>query len=362
MLAATVLAAASACSLFGPDPDRLDALFGATQTGPDAATPRACVPARPPEPNADASGGGTDRSFSVVFSALELLPPTDPRGFDLDDRCTCPEAPSCAGDKHASACDNDGGIDNKLGEAFQAISGASLIVVPQRLGQHFADGESNIILFATKYNGTDDDNDVDIYMVRSTGTTKVGDNPTIPKFDGTDPFDCVAQDAVTCTPTGIVPAVSPQHAYVHGGVLVIQDLNFVLSVIAESPIRGRGTLAAKIEPFAAGPAGEARYALRGGVLAGALPMDDLYRALALAESSPGKTFCDQPEVLGFLSSQLCASRDMTFAPPSGASADSTSCDAVSAAMSFEAVPFVAHDKASLPTIAPCSAAQALQCD
>jgi hypothetical protein len=358
-----VVGVASACSIFGPDPDRLDSASGTATPTKDAAAEagpaRACVPARPPGPPSNAPSSGSGTPFFTVFKSIELLDPDDPRGFDLDDRCTCPEPASCTGDKNGNACDTDGGIDNKFGQALRDIPGASSVANPQALGQHFASGASNIILYVAKYDGAADDDDVDVYLVRSTGTPPVDGGPTPPRFDGNDPFDCVSDDAVRCDQGALTPSVKPEHGYVRGGTLVVPDANFVLSVIAGYPIRGHGALTAKLETFPAGTDGTPRFALKSGIVAGALPLGDLYTALALVELSPGQSICKNPSALAFLKNQLCVSRDSTFVPTGDAGA---SCDAVSAAFAFEAVPFVPHAPATLPLVTPCAAAAELQCD
>jgi hypothetical protein len=357
-LLALGFATASACSLLGPDLEHLDALYG--QTAPEAG--RACVPARPPGAP-DAAAAGSDRSFVTVFSTLGLLPPADPRGFDLDDRCTCPEPASCRGDPKGNLCDPNGGIDNKLGTALQEIPAAAQFVDPAQLRQHFAQGQSNVIFDVTGYNGTANDDSVDVYLIRSTGTPKAGDTGdthSVPKFNGADAFDCVVDDVAACSSAGIVPALSPQRGYVRDQLLVVPDVSFTLSVVAGYPIRGHGVLQARIEAFAAGAASEQRYALRDGIVAGALPVSDLVTAIALIELSPGVPLCSDPSIMSFIETQLCLARDSTFAPAPGG--DGASCDAVSAAFSFEAVPFVPHDPAPLPPGTPCAAAAALKCD
>ena len=357
---ALAVAAASACSLLGPDLDHLDAQYG-TADAADAGG-RACAPAHAPaEPDA-AAGGGGDRSFATVFTALGLLSPDDPRGFDLDDRCTCPEPAACRGDPKADLCDPDGGIDNKLGTALKVIPAASQFVSADQLRQHFAQGQANVILDVTAYNGSANDDRVDVYLIRSTGTAKTGDagdTPTIPSFDGADPFDCVKDDVAACSAAGIVPAVSLQPGYVTDHILVVPDVSFTLSVVAGYPIRGRGVLKARIEGFAPGPAGEPRYALHDGIVAGALPVSDLVAAIALIEQSPGVTLCSDQQIMTFIETQLCVARDTTFAPAPGG--DGASCDSVSAAFSFDAVPFTPHAPAPLPPGAPCAAAASFQC-
>jgi hypothetical protein len=340
---------ASACSLLGPDLEHVDA------TAPEAG--RACVPARPPGAPDAATAGGSDRSFATVFTALGLLKPDDPQGFDLDDRCTCPEPSSCRGADGGDLCDPDGGIDNKLGSALQLIPGATQFVDPEQLKQHFAQGQSNVIIDVTGYNGTADDDRVEVYLIRSTGTPQTDGSFTMPTFNGADSFDCVADDVVTCNP--IVPSGSPQPGYVRDQVLVLPDVDFILSVVAGYPIRGHGVLKARIEPFASGPAGEPRYALRDGIVAGALPVSDLITAISFIEVSPGVTVCSTPGAMSFVQKQLCVARDSTFAP---SGSDSVSCDAVSAAFSFDAVPFAPHEAAPLPSGTPCAAVAGLTCD
>jgi hypothetical protein len=340
------LVAVSACTVFARDPDELDRLHGVSTP-----STRACVPTRPPGPPPPQSAGGAERTFFTVFTSLELLPPSDPRGFDLDDHCTCPEPPSCRGDPSASSCDGPGGIDNTLGGIVAKDPTASLLINPQQLHEHFARGESNIIIYVTAYNGLDDDDSVDVHFLRSTGTIKSGQTPTVPKFDGADSFDCVSEDVALCQPTGILPSGAVQHGYVRGRTLIVPDARFVLSVLADSPIHGRGVLTATLEPFAPGASGEPRWALHHGVVAGALPINDVMTALAAIETAPGVTLCGQENVIPYIKAQLCNGRDMAFA-------GGASCDAVSAVFAFDAVPFSPHDKATLPSTTPCAAAEA----
>lgn len=361
------LAAASACSFFGPDPDHLDASFGAT-TPPAPKPTRACTPARPAPAKTGPDPAGTDRTFAAVISTMALLPAGDPRAFDLDDSCTCPEPPSCRGNASRSACDGDRGTDNTLSGILKDLPGAELLVDPERLRQRLAQGESTLIVYVTRYNGTDDDSDVDVYLIRSTGTAKTDGVAATPRFDGTDPYDCVIDDVAVCkTAAGvssIVPSISPQHGYVRDGNLVVPDARFFLSVVAGYPIRGRGVLTAKIEAFSTGAGGEPRYALKEGIMAGGLPLGDLLMALALVEPFPGTTLCAEKSVMGTFKSQLCAGRDMTFAPSPRVTTGEpeVSCDAISAVVTFDAVPFQAHEAIALPPATPCSAAELVTCE
>jgi hypothetical protein len=248
---------------------------------------------------------------------------------------------------------------------LQVIPQAAQFVDPGQLSQHFAQGQSNVIFDVTSYDGTANDDSVDVYLIRSTGTPKTDDagtpTPITPKFDGADPFDCVVDDVAACSPTGIVPAIAPQRGYVRDQILVVPDVSFTLSVIAGYPIRGHGVLKARIEAFAPGDAGEPRYALRDGIVAGALPVSDLVAAIAFIELTPGVTVCSDPGVMSFIENQLCIARDSTFVPAPG-SDGGASCDAVSAAFSFDAVPFTPHDKVPLPAGAPCDAGASFQCE
>src|SRR4029078_6854507 len=126
--------------------------------------------------------------------------------------------------------------------------------------------------------GQPDDSDIDVYLVRSTGTpADDAGSPIKPTFQGTDIFDCVKEDVAACAPT-ILPSTPRFDGYVRDGLLVVPDARFVLSAIEGFEIPTRGTLTAKIERVRETPPS---YRLTGGTLAGAMRVDSLLAALSL---------------------------------------------------------------------------------
>jgi hypothetical protein len=312
----------------------------------DAGDASVCVHASAPErPNVE--DGPNIENLVFAFDDIRFDTGTEPRslptpaGLDLDKTCTCPEAPSCTprSDAAAEACDFDGGRDNVT--VTTRSDGGPTLVARQQIQKGFF----TAVFQVQGWNGKPDDPHVIVGLVISSGSQDDADGERIlPKFDGNDvwkvdPVSLAGGDNIVgsdCRTTPCVALSIDPNAYVVN--------NTVVSRIDSAPIRIRtesgplvidfigSTVIAKIS----GTRGAYRLE---GELSGRWPTDRLLSGLAgVRDPISDKSLCPPGNKVTYdlVKRAVCESADLAVDP----SRDRTSapCNALSAAISFSAVP------------------------
>ncbi|MBS2013407.1 MAG: hypothetical protein JST00_10995 [Deltaproteobacteria bacterium] len=294
------------------------------------------------------------------------LPP--PFGLDLDRTCTCPEAPSCTprSDAAAAACDFDGGRDNVAGQLFYNVltvtnrgDAGPLLVLREQIRR----GLFTALFLVQGWNGKDDDPNVVASVVQSTGAAEDDDGGRIePRFEGNDvwkadPLSLAGGENLVGNDCRSVPCVAlalDAKAYVTGGVLVSNLDGVQLRLRTGSgPIVVDfigATLVARITR-----AGGGGYRLQGEVT-GRWPTDRILSSLSgVRDPITNKSLCPPGNTTTYelVKRLVCDSADLANDPIRDRS--SATCNALSASITFSAVPAVLGKVESLvqdPTDCP----------
>jgi hypothetical protein len=355
------LALAMACG-----PGFLDGITGGDAGGGGPGDARACTLVTiPPPPETPDLQPNTDVLFAFEAIRIDTRPDavgqSAPQGLDLDDRCTCPEPPTCAPfDPKTTQCDFDGGRDNALGGLFNTLGD---LVGGDELKSDFATkriatGEFTFLVDLKQWNGTDNDPSVVVDLLGSEGydSSDGGSGRSTPAFDGKDVWtvsarsiqdgnnvlgkDCRDPRQVFCFPVLDRRADGAlRNAWVSNGVLVAKFADApVLVATAKGPILfdiNRPTLVARIER----PEGGDRYFLRGEVT-GSWASERVLRSFGdledfskVAEAGRQRDrLCTNRDLYSLLKSQVCINVDL---PPPGSPADAP-CNVLSSAFAFTA--------------------------
>lgn len=328
---------------------------GSAEVGIDAADAQNCGNTGPPaRPNVEDGPNIPNLTFALddirFDTGNEPASLPTPYGIDLDNRCTCPEPPSCTprSDAAAEACDFDGGRDNVTGQLLYNLltvttrsDGGTLFVVREQLRK----GYFTAVLQVQGWNGQADDPHVIVGLVISSGAQDDADGERIlPKFDGNDVWkadpvslaggeNLVGNDCRTATCVAL--SLDP-NAYVVNNTLVSRIDNAQIRIRTESGplvINFIGsTTTAKISKVGAS------YRLEG-QLAGRWPTDLLLSGLAgVRDPVTDKSVCPPGNTVTYdlVKRAVCTSADLAVDP----SRDRTSapCNALSAAIAFSAIP------------------------
>ena len=294
----------------------------------DAAPGDPCTHTRWPDPPASGPDGTTDALVGAV-SSLSIIAGAGnaPFGFDLDGLCTCPDRGACLGALAQPPCDPvDSGIDNAGDELFRAFVSAGVRIDDTGLQAGLRKGQYGVVLRLTGYNGAADDTDVKLDAFNAVGLQ--GDAGTA-KFDGSDTWILDAASIV-----GSVPTYGSRSAYVRGGVLVAEFAQLVLKSrlpadgsqwrLIELELRS-AVLTARVERV-----GASGLALTGGTVAGRMP------SAALLRQAQRSGACVGTSVYDVVKARVCDARDLPVEP--GRDGRDTVCDALSAAIRFQAGP------------------------
>lgn len=367
LLASTALGIAAACG-----PGFLDGLTGgggADDGGPaDDAGPagEVCDPIVPPTRPEGDGPPGPEIFFAFEQIKIDTNAPADgglapPQGLDLDGLCTChPSARACVpasanGDPDAgeAQCDEPGGRDDALAALFNA-----LLATVQEAKTDFATerirlGQFTIMVAVRAWNGTDNDESVDVTLLGSQGLDRLdGGRAPAPRFDGTDTWtidplslfegesklgrDCRIDVSFCNASPGRIAAGQSGNAYVKDGVLVakFKSAPFVIGTNigdllydTEDP-----TLVAKISKDADG---RARLA---GEVAGRWRSDKALAAVSPLNFPDTRTgmlvpLCTQPSFYGVVKQAVCSLADLPLTPDQP---PTSLCQTLSASIAFSA--------------------------
>lgn len=327
----------------------------AADVAPDAVEAGGCVHASAPErPNVEDGPNIPNLIFAIddirfdTGSEARSLPA--PFGLDLDKTCTCPEPTSCTprSDAAAEACDFDGGRDNVTGQLLYNLltvttrsDGGPTLVLREQIKRGFF----TALLQVQGWNGKPDDPHVIVGLVLSSGSQDDADGERIlPKLDGTDvwkadPVSLAGGENIVgsdCRTTTCVALSIDPNAYVVNGTVV--------SRIDSAPIRIRTESGPLVVDFI-GSTMLARITQVGsayrldGELSGRWPTDRLLSGLAgVRDPTSDKSLCPPGNKVAYdlVKRAVCESADLAVDP----SRDRTSatCNALSAAISFSAIP------------------------
>ena len=318
--------------------------------GPEAPDPRpACVPVHAPDP----TGAGADSSVQVgetTFALRDVLVDhalEAGAGYDLDGVCTCVRdaPPSCnRGDAGKPSCEDTTGRDNAVARLLGTL------LVSQDFGERamndaIAAGTVDFLISVDKYNGTENDPQVDVTYYLSGGLSPVDAGAdtgadggasagTAPRWDGTDTWTVDPRTFFPNSDGG--PSSNPRYytsaAYVTNFVMVarLPDLRIALGGLAVQLVDVVITARLLNQGDGDYPFGAAK-----GQLSGRWKTADLLASLGVIQVGkdrlcPGNKYYDNAK------NNICAHRDLASSPD----ADSTGapCGALSLGMGFSLYP------------------------
>lgn len=338
------LSTVAACTLFnsldeyGPGQGRADASTDGpgTTPGTDADT---CQHARPP--GRPAKNGSAD-SARLVFAIDALyvgLPPNPGNatvGYDLDNVCTCPGPASCnAAPKKtntANNCDGENGVDNSGAELIQTITLAA--GSDGNPNAAISEGRSGLLIQLAGYNGTPDDDDLQLTFFATSGTELDGEGKRIPPVhDGNDSWT-VRRDSLfggNGDGPNYIGANRDDHAYVANGTLVAH-VDFPLSFGNIDAILKETVITARIEGTGASTK------LLDGRFVGRWRSSDLLTALDSVPDPlvPGGGVCGSSALYQQLKGEICAAVDLRGTASEDSQQPLLNCDALGMVMSFTA--------------------------
>jgi hypothetical protein len=268
-----------------------------------------------------------------------------PAGFDLDNACSCPPAvaETCVGRK--DHCDSVGGRDNATGSLFNALLSfptAKQLDFEDRVNSAVLAGKNTIMVRVTGFNGTANDPAVVVSVYAALGLLDGAGNYMTPQFTEDERW---ALDDRQFPITGSVPKATAT-GYVANGKLVadLPSISIDLSDSFSIALTG-GVLQADIA--LTGNAG--KPTITRGVMAGRWPIADILRVAGQVRlEDGGKAVCDTPLAYITIKDQVCQEADIVA--DRARDKKGAACDALSAAVVFEAAP------ASLGPIKPSTPA------
>lgn len=316
---------------------------GGHDAAPDVAP--SCPEVFPPaKPSADDPSDAGDQSFVAALHTLDLGIRTDGGtpplyGYDLDHVYTCcdggPE--SCkapvAGNGH---CDENGGRDNSGGQLINTLALLDPTQInSDTISQRLEQGVYSLVLEIKSYNGQPNDTQVVAGIYASAGVETTGDAAQQAKWDGTDVWtldEAFVLNGADASP--VLPNHFDAHAYVAGGVLVMQ-VNFPISLGTGSTGGVTITLTGGVITAQVVPTGAGRFKLTNGQVAGRWSAAGVL-GTASSLKFQGSPICPGTPFYQNVKSQICGAADI-MADPTQDSKNAT-CDALSIGFGFTADP------------------------
>lgn len=344
MTAFGCLSTVAACTLFnsldeyGPAALGADASIdgsGATP-GADADTCQHALPPVRPAKNGSADSARLVFALDALFVGLPPNAGTAAIGYDLDNVCTCPGPASCnaAPKKSTTAnnCDGENGVDNSGAELIQTITLAA--GSDGNPNAAISEGRSGLLIQLAGYNGTADDDDLQITFFSTGGTELDGDGrPIRPVHDGNDTWR-VRRDSLfggNGDGPNYIGANRDDHAYVANGVLVAR-VDFPLSFGNIDAILNDMVITARVDGSGA------TTRLLDGRIVGRWRSSDLLTALdAVADPLvTGGGVCGSSALYQQLKGEICAAVDLRGRASEDSQQPLLGCDALGMVMSFTA--------------------------
>jgi hypothetical protein len=287
---------------------------------------------RPPERNS----AGTASDVELIFAAKTLhMSDGASIGRDIDQSCTCPDAPTCkpGGNNPELACDEIGGRDVVGNELLGAVAAQQLPDFSEpALQKEVARGRAGLVLRIRGYNGLPDDKRVNVEVFGKVWIPNAATSPL--RHDGTDVW--TPYDDLIVAETSVQQDIN---AYVRDYVLVA---NLAQLSVALRPDIGNNdnsflielkdtVLSGKLVPMGS------TFAFEAGNAAGRWPTAEALYAFRVLEYPDGSSICgDQNPLYGFLRASTCDNADVM----AERARDNTSsdCDGISFAIGFDAEP------------------------
>ena len=336
---------------------------GDAGTKPDSPSSDPCSHALPPPlPENDDDRETELPPFYLALRTLDVIAKdgSDYRGFDLDGVCTCDPRPGTAFGGEPSCtpklrqCDHDGGIDNRgavLFEKFAPTGYSPNDVANGGIGE----GKRGLLLYIKSYNGKKNDRQVSVGVMVSHGivdgsgcSTSSGQQYSPPGWCGNDLW---TYPVAYVKPTTKEPLFQG-NGYVNDGVLVFRsDEETTVLFGGAALLFGSPIMSARIEQS------DGRWMLRGGLLAGRIPVTELLAAIGTINDPQGgpSGLCNNPVLFGTVKKELCDAVDVNksnaFDFKQGA------CDGISTAIAFTAEQAsVGEERTEPPESHPCAKA------
>jgi hypothetical protein len=339
----------------GSAADAADAANDApAETGPDAPCDPLVPPARPP-----AASGVAIPDLVFAFRSIVLDQPD--AGYDLDQACTCNDAPDDPGSCTSSTprCDAPRGVDNALAHVVSSTFGGSFASL--NFQNRMADGTLDVLFQIQGFNGQEDDDAVSFALFASSGTIPpdAGDSDAMPRptFDGTDTWT-VNPDSFNDVADGGDAAIakfSSQEAYVRSDALVARSPNAYIGLgdlvlhITDATLTGDLVLASH------------PYKIANGRITGRVSAESFLLGLPGIKLGPAVSLCPGGSLFEQAKKAICAARDIVSDPARDNRGDA--CDALSVGMAFTAVEARLGPPRAWPgSVTPCDPdAAAYQC-
>jgi hypothetical protein len=290
--------------------------------------------------------GTTTEGTDEVVVALRRVAfgedsPTPP-GLDLDDTCTCccqGEGPSCLQPK--TSCDYPEGVDNAVAGLFQLFDIGLVGFGSEEFSQNAEQGQWSVLLRVRDYNGSGDDDRVELSWLVGLGIFGGLGERLAPQWDGEDAWTVAtssftALDGGPADPAlgleGNLPRYVDTKAYVtdHKLVASLPDTELLLG---SGPNRITFHL---VGAFVVGELAQAAdgtgLALTNALLVGQWRLGDFFDALSTYRNADGTPFCTDDSLYKVIKPTICGAVDMY----SGTATPTTPCDAFSLGMAFEA--------------------------
>ena len=298
-----------------------------------------CTHALPPDPPNVADAGGSI-SFVVAASSIDFgdqqtSNPLD-IGFDLDMRCTCPEANGCLRESWATVdgCDGPGGRDNMAGKFMSELAALFDNLGSKAWTEGLLRGSWSLLLRLRDYNGEADDDRVrlDWYIPAEYFTFQDGGTDP-PKWDGTDEWP--VRTGSLEVPANGEPwdldktLYHDDRAYVRDGVVVGSVSAATIQVNEEYQVSiTGGFLTANVVQD------NGVWVLKNGIVAGRWPVQGILSQVSrIKDPVFNLPICTDNPVYPQIKNQICSFVDIY----SGVGTPTTPCDAVSVGMRFETV-------------------------
>jgi hypothetical protein len=269
-----------------------------------------------------------DFGFSEDAGASALF------GYDLDGVYTCcdggPE--SCvAAVTGATHCDDPAGRDNSGGHMIESLAAVDPSEFNSaNIAGRLLNGTYSVLLQVLDYNGQANDTQVTVGLYGSDGVE--GDAGAL--WNGADIW--TIDDSFVVTPDGspLLPNHFDAHAYVAGGILVMQ-INFPLLIVTSPTNTFTANLTAGVLTGRIVPAGNGTYSLAAGMIAGRWNVSDFLGSLQTLQVL-GQPLCQGNSTYSFVKQQACEAVDIMTNQMNDRTGQT--CDALSFAAAFTADP------------------------
>ena len=315
----------------------LDALEASPDSPDDSSADAGCVNALPPEPPTVADSGGAI-SFVVAasmvdFGDLEGSEPTS-TGYDLDMRCTCPEANGCLREAWASedACDGPGGRDNMTGKFLKDLGSLFTGMGSSAWNDRVVQGDWSLLLRVSGYNGLPNDDRVRLDWYIPTPFYALQDGGAVPPaWDGNDTWP-ISKSCLETPPDGETWNIDDtrfydDRAYISDGVLVasVGEASIEITKDYILAIVGAFMTAQVVQE-------EERWVLKNAILAGRWPVQNILSQIShIKDPLFDMYICTDNPAYSQFKANVCSFVDIY----SGVGTPTTPCDSVSAGMRFE---------------------------